>query len=194
MRQAVTAESAADEAMARYSTGEDDAFREVYDHVAPVLRAYLRRRTNDASLVEDLIQHAFLRIHRQRGRFAAGARVLPWAIAITARLLIDRVRRARYQEVLLADGADDVGNRAGSGVGPDEWAAAQQLAARIEQEIVDLPPLYRDAFVLVRRDGASLKDAAATLGTTVNGVKLRLFRAYARLRASLADDASDGGR
>src|SRR5438105_9007550 len=82
-----------DAAMDRYARGEDAAFVEVYDHLAPRLQAYLMRQTRDAARAEDCMQQTMLQIHRARGRFLPGARVLPWAFAIARRLLIDMHRR-----------------------------------------------------------------------------------------------------
>src|SRR5205814_9797676 len=85
--------STADRAMARYASGDDAAFGDVYDAVAPALHRYLARRTRDAALTDDLVQHTFLKMHRNRHHFHDGAEVMPWAFAIGIRLLIDRVRR-----------------------------------------------------------------------------------------------------
>jgi RNA polymerase sigma-70 factor, ECF subfamily len=47
---------AASAAMDRYACGEDRAFSELYDLLAPRLSAFLLRRTRDASYTEDLLQ------------------------------------------------------------------------------------------------------------------------------------------
>jgi hypothetical protein len=97
---------AANQAMERYSRGEDPAFAELYDAIAPQLHHYLCRQTRDRTRADDLLQQTMLQIHRARGRFIAGAEVLPWAFAIARRLLIDSIRRRKNEAGHLSlDGA-----------------------------------------------------------------------------------------
>src|SRR5262245_56936480 len=87
----------ADAAMERYSNGDNAAFAELYDAIAPRLHGFLRKATRDDSTTEDLMQQTFLQIHRARGSFIAGAAVMPWALAIAKRLMIDSARRRRVE-------------------------------------------------------------------------------------------------
>src|SRR5262249_31356315 len=67
----------------------------------------------------------------------------------------------------------------------DELLAAKETARRFERALAGLSRPQRDAFELVKGDGLSLVEAAAVLGTTVTGVKLRTHRAYTALRSAL---------
>lgn len=168
--------------MDRYASGDDAAFAEVYDGLAPRLFGYLVKRTRDASLAEDLVQQTLLKIHGARGRFIVGAEVLPWAFAIARRLLVDSVRRGR-REALAPDG--DEGDAAGPvdpAAGADDLVQAKQLADELGRELARLPEAQRVAFELVKGEGMSLAEAAQVLGTTVGAVKLRAHRAYEALR------------
>ena len=78
---------AASAAMDRYACGDDAAFSELYDLLAPRLSSFLLRRTHDAALASDLLQQTFLQMHASRQHFAAGADVMSWAFAIARRLL-----------------------------------------------------------------------------------------------------------
>src|SRR4029078_12632941 len=92
----------ADAAMERYSIGDDAAFAELYDAIAPRLFGFLRAATRDEFATEDLVQQTFLQIHGARGSFIAGAAVMPWALAIAKRLMIDGARRRRVEPGLFA--------------------------------------------------------------------------------------------
>src|SRR3954462_8002248 len=72
----------ADAAMERYSGGDEAAFGEVYDHVAPRLRAFVLRQTRDAHHTDDVVQQTLLLMHRARASYLPGAGVIPWAFAI----------------------------------------------------------------------------------------------------------------
>ncbi len=79
--------SPATSAMDRYAQGDDAAFSELYDALAPRLYGYLLRQTRNNARAEDLTQQTFLQMHCARGRFVRGADVVPWAFAIARRLL-----------------------------------------------------------------------------------------------------------
>src|SRR5688500_14586541 len=67
--------AALDAAMDRYARGEDAAFGEIYDRLAPRLFGFLLRYTRDRAKVEDVVQQTMLQMHRNRGRFLPGAEV-----------------------------------------------------------------------------------------------------------------------
>jgi RNA polymerase sigma-70 factor (ECF subfamily) len=194
-RKAEPSASALDAAMDRYARGEDAAFEEIYDVLAPRLQAFLARYTNDRARAEDVVQQTMLQIHRARGRFIVGSHVVPWAFAIARRLLIDMHRRGG-REVLSPTGDESLTQLLAAIDAPaDDVFIAKELAARLSVELGRLPENQRVAFELIKRDGLSVAEAAQVLGTTVPAVKLRAHRAYEALRAVLADLASgvDGG-
>jgi RNA polymerase sigma-70 factor (ECF subfamily) len=173
----------ADMAMERYAAGDDAAFGLVYDALAPRLYSYLLRQTHDRPRAEDLLQQTLLHIHRGRDRFIPGAEVTPWAFAIARRLLVDSLRRGR-REVLTATGETD---QPSTWPTADDLLHASELNARVEDVLARLPPSQRAAFELIKREGLSVAEAAAVLGTTVAAVKLRAHRAYEALRNALGD-------
>ena len=175
----------ADAAMERYATGDDAAFVEVYDHVAPRLRAFILRQTRDAHRTDDVVQQTLLSIHRARASYLRGAGVIPWAFAIARRLLIDASRRGRH-EVLQEDDASVV-EACSLELGPDELVQTKQAAERLRGVLASLPESQRIAFELLKYDGLTLVEAAEVLGTTVTAVKLRAHKAYVALRAAICD-------
>jgi RNA polymerase sigma-70 factor (ECF subfamily) len=181
----------ANAAMERYARGEDRAFAELYDALAPRLRRYLLRASGDPGWADDLLQQTMLQIHRARGRFTVGAEVLPWAFAIARRLLIDSLRRRRNEcrTLSLETGGHEAGpvEVAAFQHGADELIDGQRLARALEAELERLPESQRLAFELVKNEGLSIREAAEVLGATPTAVKLRAHRAYAALRAALSD-------
>jgi RNA polymerase sigma-70 factor (ECF subfamily) len=190
IRRSVQGRAPADVAMDRYAAGEDAAFGEVYDAVAPRLYAYLLRQARSESIAEDVLQQTLLRMHVARGSFLVGAEVMPWAYAIARRLLIDRSRRHRRE--VLSDDASTPGDTEPSADDPaDDLVQAAQLSRRLDAELAKLPEAQRTAFDLIKREGLSMAEAASILGTSVTAVKLRAHRAYVALRAALGDVVED---
>ena len=176
----------ANAAMGRYAAGDDAAFPDLYDALAPRLHQYLVRQTRDQSRSDDLLQQTLMHMHRARGRFTPGAEVLPWAFAIARRLLIDSIRRGKYE--VLGDGDESGrGEPAGDARGADDLLDSKRLAQAVERELARMPEAHRVAFELIKKEGLSVKEAAAVLGTTATAVKLRAHRAYVALRAALGD-------
>ena len=164
-------------AMDRYADGDDAAFSEIYDLLAPRLYGFLMRQTRDPSRAEDILQQTFLQIHSARGRFIRNAEVLPWAFAITRRLVIDGLRRRRQEVSLPGDSADDDGGELSVEGRADEVLHAKQLGSRLEGGLAGLPENQRAAFELVKLEGLSYREAADVLGATVSAVKVRVHRA-----------------
>lgn len=177
------ARDGASQAMDRYAAGDDAAFGDVYDAMAPRLYGYLLRQTRDAARAEDLLQQTMLQIHAARGRFFQGADVVPWSFAIARRLLIDSYRRRRREAKLVEDG----GPERTSSPNTEEMLHQMRLTRSLEEEVSKLPEAQRVAFELTKREGLSLREVAEVLGTTVMAVKLRLHRAHVALRAAMTE-------
>jgi RNA polymerase sigma-70 factor (ECF subfamily) len=166
----------------------------IYRQAAPRLRGFLLRMCSDGALADDLTHEAFLRIHLARGNFMTGAAALPWMLAIARNAFLDHARRDRVRRA--------AGERTGEG-GPtsiataspetrgDEVVAAREMLNVVRSTLDKMPVLQREAFVLLRFEGLSVRDAAQVLGATETAVKVRAFRAYEAIRAAL--DREGGG-
>jgi RNA polymerase sigma-70 factor (ECF subfamily) len=176
--------AAADAAMTRYAQGDDLAFGQLYDALAPRLHRYLLGQTRDRSRADDLLQQTLLHMHRARGRFMPGAQVFPWAFAIARRLLIDGIRRGKHEVLARSDSSAEPASDLRSA---DDLLDSKRLAHAVERELAKMPEPHRVAFELIKKEGLSVKEAAAVLGTTCTAVKLRAHRAYNALRAALGN-------
>ena len=178
-----------DAAMERYADGDGAAFGDIYDALAPQLRSFLRRSIQEHA--EDLVQQTFCQVHLARGSFIRGARVKPWVFAIARRLLIDRLRRAKHEAVARAEQPLWAPLRAH---GPDEALSATETATQLKETLGSIPKGQREALVLLRSEGLSVREAAVVLGTTVAAVKLRAGRALQALRRALEGGRDPGQR
>jgi len=177
---------AASAAMDRCACGDESAFAVLYDHLAPRLYAFLRRRTHDDARAEDLVQQTMLQMHASRRHFTPGAQVVPWAFSIARRILIDAYRKGR-REVLDLDepGAPE---RPCPGASALAITSSRQMLRRIEVELQRVSDTNRAAFELVKLDGLDIAEVAEMLGTTEQTVRLRVHRALQALRDELGED------
>jgi RNA polymerase sigma-70 factor (ECF subfamily) len=185
---------ALDEIMDRYARGDDAVFDELYRRGAPRVRGFLIRLCGDPALADDLTQEAFLRVHRARGGFVAGAPALPWMLAIARNAFLDQARRAhvRQKSGMKVD-PEQGGTQAEAppGTRGDEVLAAREMLDVVRATLEAMPMPHREAFVLIRFEGLSVSEAAQILGATEGAVKIRAFRAYEALRTEL--DRATGG-
>ncbi len=179
-------EADGDAAMSRYAEGDDSAFAAVHGALETRLRAFLLRLARSEATADDLLQETFLRIHRARGSFADGARLVPWSYAIARNVYIDHTRSpSRRRERVAASDEEPAEAPTGPDADGEQVTIARDLARVVEATLAKLPPNQREAFVLLRYEGMSVADAAEVLGATEGAVKLRAFHAYEALRSAL---------
>jgi RNA polymerase sigma-70 factor (ECF subfamily) len=175
--------------MQRYQEGDAAAFQGLYRAVADRVYGYLVRSTGDRTTADDLLQEVFLNIHRARATYRPGSPVLPWAFAIARHAAASRARsvgrRAKREE-----SREDLSDAPA----PETETASDPRLDEIQTVIDALPAQQREALLLLKVSGLSLKEAAAATGSTVGAVKLRAHRAYEAIRkhlgASKKEDAA----
>jgi RNA polymerase sigma-70 factor (ECF subfamily) len=185
----------ADEAlMADYLTGDTRAFERLFARLAPRVYGFFARSFGGGSVAEDLMQTTFLRMHRGRDTYRRGEAVRPWLFAIAARVRTDELRR-RYR--LAAPAGEVEIERAEAAAAPGETAEdgieRRDRHDRVRQAIEALPETQRVVIHLHRYEEMTFAEIARALGTSEGAVRVRAFRAYEQLRASLRD-LIEGGR
>lgn len=190
--------AALNDAMERYASGDDSAFDRLYALLSPRLWAFCLRLTARRADAEEVLQDAFLRLHRARATYVPGSTALHWAYAIARSAWLDRLRwkRRRPEELVESETVDALATYASLGdrfASPEAQAHAQELTVVVERVLRALPENQRTAFVLLREEGLSVADAAAVVGATQTAVKLRAHRAYEAIREALREVEKKGG-
>jgi RNA polymerase sigma-70 factor (ECF subfamily) len=176
------------ELMLRYSRGDNEVFEQLYAALAPQLYRFCLHLARRKSQADDYLQETFLRLHRARATYLPGTNPLPWAFAIARSVHLDRLRyqRRRPEDLGTAcDAAEDSGAPAGESYSPEAELRMRDLAEVVSLELRRMSEKNRMAYLLLREENLSVKEAAATLGTSPDVVKQRAHRAYERLRAAV---------
>jgi RNA polymerase sigma-70 factor (ECF subfamily) len=167
--------------MQAYQQGNREAANQLIELVSPALYRFFAIHTGDRRHAEDLLQDAWLRIHKARHTYRPGERVLPWLYAIARYVKVDayRKRRSERHEQPL-DSAPE--------------PAVPQVETRhdlrdIETLLGHLPDSQREVISLLKISGLSLEEAARATSSTVGSVKQKAHRAYEKLRALLGERA-----
>src|SRR4051794_21387247 len=187
----------ANEAMDRYADGDASAFPVLYNAIAPRIEGLVRRRTRDASRIDDIVQQTFERIHRARGTFIRGSDVLSWAFKIARNLCLDfGVRGWRERPTDGKDGeagADPIAQAVAELVDAERIATARETLARLVRAFRALPERQQLALELVRVEGFSMAAAAENLGVSLPSIKMSVFRGAEALRNAMREDAHPRG-
>ena len=151
------------------------------------------RLVRDREEAADVTQEVFVRVMRSvvgfRGESAFGTWLHRVTVNTALTSLRKRSRRAQPgREAFGMPGEESMGI-ADTDAGPEERAERAELLARAEAAVAALPEASRTIVVLRDVEGLSTAEVAAATGLTETAVKVRLFRARERLRASLADSS-----
>jgi RNA polymerase sigma-70 factor (ECF subfamily) len=174
----------ASRAMDRYARGDQAAFAELYDLLAPPLWRFAMNLSRHRAMAEDVVQQTFLQIHRARERWILGANVFSWAHAIAHNIFLDMVRSGRPEKLADGDGQDGDEPTACEQF-PEQALDDRRLLDQLLEQIAFLPERYRIAFQLVVIEELTHAEAAEVLGITPNNVKQRVFRARQLLKRRL---------
>lgn len=172
--------------------GDEAAFATLFRRWSGPLLRYLERMVGDPAAAEELLQEAFLRVHRARERYSPDARFSTWLYTIANRLALNELRRPRRQrEHRSVD--DENGDRAPFVLAdepprPEDLLDARREGDAVEQALATLTERQRAALWLTAVEGLSYAETAKTLETTETSVKALVHRA----RVALADQLHSG--
>jgi len=177
-----------EELMAAYVAGDAGAFRALFDRYAPMLLRMLRRQVASDADARDLVQLAFLHLHRARLDFREGSRVRPWLVTIALNAKREHFRRTgRRRETTL-----EPERARGEGISSSDQLVAGEEAKRVRAALASLPDNQREVIELHWFEGLPFAEIADAVGANVSAVKVRAHRGYERLRMLLKETSNPG--
>lgn len=147
---------------------------------APLLRyAYARLGRRDEA--EDVAQDVFVRLWETRTRWKSGSSVPGYLYRIAANLIVDRARRERTRQ----EARPRLHRLQDPPSTPMDEAVHSDLQEAFEEALAVLPSRRREAFLLVRFEGLSLKEAGEVMDLTPRTVANHIYLAVSDLERSL---------
>jgi RNA polymerase sigma-70 factor (ECF subfamily) len=170
------------EAMVALSQGNISALGVLYDRYQEAVTSFVRRATNDAADVEDLVHATFMTAARAALNFDGRQSCRPWLIGIAARLVYRRRRGlARWARALreLTVRETDRHND------PNGELTAREQVSRLARALEQLSESKRVVLLLAESEGLSSERIANALEIPIGTVWTRLHHARRDLRRLL---------
>jgi RNA polymerase sigma-70 factor, ECF subfamily len=173
-----------DELLRQVARGDEQAFRALYDQLAPRVFGLAKRVVRDPAQAEEVAQEALVEVWRTAARFdTTKGSATSWVLTITHRRAVDRVRSAQA-------GADRERRVAAASTDTPYDDVVEEVTASLEQQQVrrclqGLTDLQREAITLAYYDGYTYREVAAKLDTALPTIKSRMRDGLIRMRDCL---------
>ncbi len=158
-------------------------FPAFYQKYGDRIYRFCYRLCGSVSDAEDLTQEVFLAAFQGAGRFEGRATVQTWLYRIALNCWRHSRRAPRLDTTTLLDDAADP---------KPNLEQSVTDAASLTCALAALPPDLREAFLLVKAEGLTHREAAQVLDAPLGTVQSRVHQAARRLRALLTEDAEGG--
>lgn len=183
--------------IAAHLAGDERAFGRLMARYHGRLVRFVDRMIDDHARAEDLVQEAFLRVHRHLDRYDPARKFSTWLYTIASNLARNELRGRGRSPLHYVDAtgdpretppvvlaAEDVTAR------PDVQYGRRALRELIDATVARLPATHRTVFVLRELEGRRYEDIAVATDASLGTVKSRLNRArnaFARMIAPHLD-------
>lgn len=171
--------------LTRIATDSDrDAFRALFVHYGPRIKAVMLKAGADQQLAEDLVQDVMLNVWRKAKLYSPerGA-VSTWIYTIARNARIDKLRRGSSKPY---EDLDDV-ELASEEADGEDMVIANEISGRVTDALSELPDDQRQIIRMAYIEDLSQSDIASKLSIPLGTVKSRMRLAYGKLRSTLEE-------
>jgi len=164
-----------------------NAFESLFDHYAPLIRAYSLAREPGADLVADeLVQEVMTRVWLKADKYNIKlANLNTWIFTLARNCRIDYLRRnSRYATEI--DPTDIFNNIEDEGPGPFHLVQQSRAEESIREGLKQLPPEQAEILTKVYLEGKSHQQASEDLKLPLGTVKSRVRLALKKLEGLVA--------
>ena len=144
---------------------------------------YAARLLGSADAAEDAVQDAFVRAFDQLAQCRDADNFAGWFFLILRNRCFAERRRAGRVGPLEGEGELAEGPAAG----PEAKLETREFHRALQRALLALTAEQREVFVLKHVEQATYEEIAARIGATVPSLKMRMHRAYDRLRTLLKE-------
>ncbi len=172
------------------------------DSFAGLMQRYERRAfwcafhvLGEVEEARDVVQEAFLRVHRSLERFDFDRNFYTWLYRIVTNLSIDRLRKRKTEVTLTVDEerAGMVPDSSLLGSSAEEQMECRERSWKIRKVLDSLPTAFRTVLALRDLHGLSCREIGPILDLTYATVRWRLHKARRLFREAWERSEMEGG-
>ncbi|HHI80873.1 MAG TPA: sigma-70 family RNA polymerase sigma factor [Planctomycetes bacterium] len=172
------------------------------DSFAGLMQRYERRAfwcafhvLGEVEEARDVVQDAFLRVHRSLERFDFDRNFYTWLYRIVTNLSIDRLRKRKNEVTLTIDDerAAVVPDPTVLGSTPEEQMVCRERSWKVRKVLDSLPAAFRTVMALRDLHGLSCREIGPILDLTYATVRWRLHKARRLFRDAWERAEMEGG-
>ncbi|MFW6200634.1 MAG: RNA polymerase sigma factor, partial [Gemmatimonadota bacterium] len=161
--------------------GDEEALGRLMDRYRVSLLQYAQVRLGRRDEAEDVAQDVFVRLWETRMRWKTGGSVPGYLYRIAANLVVDRARQERVRRETRSQRR----RLRRPPPTPMDEAVNTELREAFDEALAVLPSRRREAFLLVRFEGLTLKEAGEAMGLAPRTVANHIYLAVTDLERSL---------
>jgi RNA polymerase sigma-70 factor, ECF subfamily len=185
------------EAIRLAQQGDAGAFERIYRLHSRRVYALCLRMVGNTAEAEDLSQDAFLQLFRKIGTFRGESAFSTWLHRLAVNVVLMKLRKKTLPETSLEESTDPEDESSGPRreIGaPDLLLSGSIDRVHLERAIEQLPPGYRQVFVLHDVQGFEHNEIAELMDCSIGNSKSQLHKARMRLRELLQETMRDLAR
>lgn len=169
-----------EELMSFIQKGKEAAFNELYSRYSNRLLHFMYRMLGqDEAKAQDFLQDLFLKIVNDPWKFDLGKNFKTWVFTVAANQCKNSYRQKnkaavnidQIAEISATDNTNSIDNAA--------------FKTELKQRLNELPPVYKEVFILRYHEGLSLNEIALVANCPLGTVKSRLHSATKALSKKL---------
>ncbi|MBI2417451.1 MAG: sigma-70 family RNA polymerase sigma factor [Ignavibacteriales bacterium] len=169
-------------------TNSSASFEELVNYFKNPLLNYLYRFIGDRDIAEDILQDTFIKVYRKKELYNGSAKVSTWIYTIAGNLAKSEIsKRNKHHHLQISTSEDDEKHVdiISPEPQPDRVVDSGIKAQFIQDALLKVPEIYREAVILRDIQELSYEEIAEMLDITVGTVKSRISRGRAILQELL---------
>lgn len=179
--------------VAKVQQGDAGAYRQLFDLYHRRAFAVALGVVKNRQDAQDVVQEAFIKVHRYIGTFQGNSSFYTWLYRIVMNLSIDHIRRgkpntdfddARAHESAAGDGSMLPRILDGN---PGKTVVRRELTEQLTKSLEELPEYHRAVILLREVEGLSYEEMADVLKVPKGTIMSRLFHARKKMQESLRE-------
>jgi RNA polymerase sigma-70 factor, ECF subfamily len=185
------------EAIRLAQQGDAGAFERIYRLHGRRVYALCLRMVGNTAEAEDLTQDAFLQLFRKIATFRGESAFSTWLHRLAVNVVLMKLRKKTLAETSLEETNDPEDEASGPRReigGPDLLLTGSIDRVHLERAIEQLPPGYKQVFVLHDIQGFEHNEIAELMNCSIGNSKSQLHKARMRLRELLQETLRDQAR